>query len=475
MSILDLTMVRGLASSNTFPNNCGGAIYNASALTLTRCRLISTAASLLGGAIYNDGQNGDASLTTIDSSITDCSAQASGGAIFNAGYTGHATASLTNCTLDGNVATQYGGAIYNDGTVNGNAALTLTNCTISNNRSNAGVGGNINNDGMNPDSSGIATILLRNNIFKRSTAANTGVNLFNDGGTFTSQGHNLSDDPAGGDGSTAPGGYLNAAGDKRNTDPLLTGARDTNGGSTYCMPLSAGSPAINAGDDTYAPAHDQRYFLRNGVSDIGAYEFNGTLGPVSVVSRKMHSGLGPFDVTLPVTGPAGVEPRNIGSGHQLVVIFPTTVTFSSASVTAGNAVLGSVTGSGTSTATINLTSAPDQQLVTLTLFNANDGVTTNNIPLRIGLLLGDANGDGVVNSADATIARNASGQVANASNFRGDFNLDGAINSADATTARNNSGHSTPLGTTPEQIGKASDAPYQTEVPLPTPAQADEF
>jgi Dockerin type I domain len=58
----------------------------------------------------------------------------------------------------------------------------------------------------------------------------------------------------------------------------------------------------------------------------------------------------------------------------------------------------------------------------------------------MGVLLGDANGGGTVNSADATVVRDRSGKVTDSTNFRADVNADGLINSADATIVRSRSG-----------------------------------
>ena len=51
-----------------------------------------------------------------------------------------------------------------------------------------------------------------------------------------------------------------------------------NGGPTPTMALLSGSPAINAGTATNAPATDQRGYARAGTPDIGAFEFGGA-GP----------------------------------------------------------------------------------------------------------------------------------------------------------------------------------------------------
>ncbi|MFL6530552.1 MAG: dockerin type I repeat-containing protein, partial [Chthoniobacterales bacterium] len=69
------------------------------------------------------------------------------------------------------------------------------------------------------------------------------------------------------------------------------------------------------------------------------------------------------------------------------------------------------------------------------------------LSIRMNVLLGDVNGDGVVNSADAVVTRNDSGLTTDATNFRADSNVDGAINSADATLVRGRSGNALPQKT----------------------------
>jgi len=62
----------------------------------------------------------------------------------------------------------------------------------------------------------------------------------------------------------------------------------------------------------------------------------------------------------------------------------------------------------------------------------------------MGVLLGDSNGDGTVNSGDAQQTRTRSGQLTDATNFRSDYNLDGTINSGDAFIVRARSGQTIP-------------------------------
>jgi predicted outer membrane repeat protein len=275
VSISGLTLANGKAVAGAFPNGSGGAILNAASLTFTDCTFIGNSSDVHGGAILNNGSSsGNATLTLNNCTLTGNSSTASAGAILNLGAaSGHATLSMTNCTLNQNSASQHGGAIYTDGTSAGNAALTLTNCTFNQNTATLLAGG-IYNDAFNQgQAQGTALLTVRNTIFR---AGASGANLVNEQGTITSQGSNLSSDAAGGDAATGPGGFLNQAGDIRNTDPKL-GTLQSNGGPTDTVALQANSPAINAGNDALAPQVDQRGSPRVGVSDIGAFEFGGAL------------------------------------------------------------------------------------------------------------------------------------------------------------------------------------------------------
>jgi hypothetical protein len=162
--------------------------------------------------------------------------------------------SIVNSTISGNSAnTGTGGGIYNY-----NSPLRITNSTITGNS--AGSGGGIYNNGAN------SVVEISNTILN---AGASGENIFNNGGTITSLGYNLSSDDG--------GGYLNGPGDQINTDPLLGPLQD-NGGPTFTHALLPGSPAIDAGDPSFTPPpfDDQRgpCFDRvfNGRIDIGSFE-----------------------------------------------------------------------------------------------------------------------------------------------------------------------------------------------------------
>jgi len=162
--------------------------------------------------------------------------------------------------------------------VGGTALLKIANSTFSSN-----AGGGIY---LNGEISGNATLEIGNTLLNGGAV---GGSVLSSSGTVISRGYNLSSDGAGGNGSTGPGGLLNATGDRRNTDPLLDPAGPkNNGGQTPTIALQSGSPAMDQGKRDTIPAlatsSDQRGEPRafddpnitnaagGDASDIGAYE-----------------------------------------------------------------------------------------------------------------------------------------------------------------------------------------------------------
>ncbi|MFL6530617.1 MAG: dockerin type I domain-containing protein, partial [Chthoniobacterales bacterium] len=219
----------------------------------------------------------------------------------------------------------------------------------------------------------------------------------------------------------------------------------TNGG-THWTPLVNGLPRVAVFGLALQPSSQK---LRAATHGRGMWEIdiNSVLTPLQLtaaVSRKTHTGFGAFDVNLPLSGNPGIESRS--GNHTLVFTFTNNLTSGSASVTGGpGSVSGTPSVSG-NTLTVNLTGVTDANVVTVTLHAVTD--TTAQVlpdtPVSAGFLLGDVNGDRFTNSADATVARNLSGQNVNATNFRADVNLDGTVNSADATLVRSRSGQGLP-------------------------------
>ena len=176
-----------------------------------------------------------------------------------------------------------------------------------------------------------------------------------------------------------------------------------------------------------------------------AFQLNGTSSPAALavaVSRKTHGATGDFDIALPRTGPSGIECRSSGANgdYHIVVTFPSVITFTGASLTSGGGTVVGFGGSGTAVATVDLSSVTTGQRVSVKLEGVNDGITTTDIVIPMGVLVGDTNGDGVVNAGDSLQTRNRSGQVTDGTNFRSDVNADGSINSGDTASVRARSG-----------------------------------
>jgi hypothetical protein len=167
--------------------------------------------------------------------------------------------------------------------------------------------------------------------------------------------------------------------------------------------------------------------------------------PLSAVSRKTHGSGGTYDIQLPLTGPAGTECRAPGgsASHQVVITFSRTVTFTGASLTAGSGAV-ATKGSGTSIVTVDLSNVANAQRLVITLFNVNDGTTSNNVNIPMSVLAGDTDGNGVVNSSDITKTRSESGNTLAAANFRHDVTVSGSLNGADALFVKSKSGTALP-------------------------------
>ena len=251
-------------SDCTISGNSGGGISNdgfrgGATLTVTNCTVNdNTGTSSGGGGINNGGDEGGALLTITNSTISGNSAGFGGGIANGGGIDSTAIVTVSNSTLSGNSA-EFGGGIGNGAAVSDISEVTVSNSTLSGNSA-TGNGGGIYN------AQGGATLELSNTIVN---AGSSGENIFNDGGTVSSHGYNLTSDDG--------GGYLTGPGDQINTDPALGPLQD-NGGPTFTHALLLGSPAINAGDPSFTPPpfYDQRGLgfdrVVNGRIDIGSLE-----------------------------------------------------------------------------------------------------------------------------------------------------------------------------------------------------------
>jgi hypothetical protein len=185
----------------------------------------------------------------------------------------------------------------------------------------------------------------------------------------------------------------------------------------------------------------------------------------SVVSRMIHGSAGTFDINLfqaaalcgPAGCPRGVECRSSGSlgvgNYTLLFTFANNlVSVGSASVTGHDPAGGTGTTCGSSMGpalnqyTVNLCNVSDAQYITVTLNSVADtaGNSGSVVSPQMGVLIGDTNADGFVNSADISQTKSQSGQLVGASNFREDLNTDGFLNSADISLVKSKSGTALP-------------------------------
>jgi hypothetical protein len=326
-----------------------------------------------------------------------------------------------------------------------------------------------------------------NNIYMMATVRPTGFSTGTDvmfarstnGGLSFSAPLRINDDPINhnkyhwlGTLAVAPNGRIdsvwhdtrNAA---NNTDSQLFYAYSTDGGVTWSPNVAVsnsfnpleGWPSQNKIGDYITIVSDN---TGGDVAYAATFNFNPSRGqheqdvyyvrvapgaPVaqSAFSRRTHGGAGTFDVPLPLTGSVGVESRSGGAtnDYQMIINFASSVTVESASVTSGTGSVSSFTVSG-SQVTVNLTGVTNVQRITVTLHNVNNGTSTGDVPVSMGVLVGDVNGNAAVNASDVALTKSQVGAAVSGSNFREDVNANGAINSVDVAQVKANVGTALP-------------------------------
>ncbi len=174
------------------------------------------------------------------------------------------------------------------------------------------------------------------------------------------------------------------------------------------------------------------------------------LGIPRIISRKTHGTSGTYDIDLPLTGTAGIECRKGGGAssntHQIIFQFGSPVTFTGANATSDASKPGSTgqvtstSGNGTKEVVVNLGSVSDIQTLSLSLTGVSSAGTASTLNVPMGILLGDTNGNSVVNGTDSAQTQSQSGKAVTASNFRTDVNTNGAINATDSALVQSRSG-----------------------------------
>jgi CSLREA domain-containing protein len=270
----------------------GGAIEAYAPFAMNRTTLNANSAGRFGGAIFSLKTSAYPGYTNfayiVESTLSRNSAQ-NGGGIYHDGFIyPDSLMALINSTLSGNAVNLYGGGIY---MYSGHAQLL--NATVASNRVQLplhcpcpGIGGGLY---IYADATDIDTFIAQNSLIANNARGN-GIMLdtlddgftthdrvnFTPGAVTGNLGYNLI--------RTTTNFYISGpqGGNIFGQDPLL-GPLQNNGGSTQTHALLPGSPAIDAGAATGAPARDQRNYIRPDAPDIGAFEFGGTI-PVTLAN-----------------------------------------------------------------------------------------------------------------------------------------------------------------------------------------------
>lgn len=254
-----------------FHNNkgqVGGAVYGTE-FHLYNCLLSGNTAISDGGAIYATR------AYLINTTISHNTASGRGGGICIIGN----TLNMLNSTVSQNSTTNKGGGIYsNFGTI------TLENSILTGNIANG-----IANDYM-VESSSTPTDNGHNIIGYQTGTANASQLFLNSTDILYNK---KSDNTAGTSWSQNNVDLIN-----QNLNLSTTLADNSTLNGTQTLALTAGSFAIDTGSDTNAPGYDQRFMVKNGTRDIGAFEYNGSSPLSTLISTSAASNLSLRSVTL---------------------------------------------------------------------------------------------------------------------------------------------------------------------------------
>ncbi len=232
---------RGVYVNVTFSDNksrYGGGMYNyrISPTTMTDVNFFDNKAGQGGGGMMNEGgSNPDMTNITFEGNWADYD----GGGLYNI----FSSPVMTNTLFSGNKADHYGGGLFDQ-----NSKSTLINATFSGNFANEYGGGIFNYESRSRVYNGI--------FWNNRDISSTGIisaNIFNDNSIITLTNSLVED--SGGSGSWAldPTCYVDG-GDNIDEDPMFVMDVDPSTAPTTTgnLRLGSGSPAIDAGDNTFA-------------------------------------------------------------------------------------------------------------------------------------------------------------------------------------------------------------------------------
>jgi hypothetical protein len=166
----------------------------------------------------------------------------------------------------------------------------------------------------------------------------------------------------------------------------------------------------------------------------------------SAISRKTHGSAGDFDIDLPLSGEPGVESRDGGGAHTIVITFTNDVVSGSASIASGVAGVKGMPSFAGKTMKVTIGDVADKQKVMVLLSGVTD-TSSQVLPdttVPINMLIGDTSGNKTVNSSDIAMTKAQVAQPVTSANFRTDVNANGSVTASDVSEVKANTGHTLP-------------------------------
>ena len=352
----------------------GGGVYNSGNLTLTGC-VVSGNTAPQGGGVQNDN-----TLTMNRCVIVGNTASPN----FGGGLISYGAITMNNCLIVSNRSDQDTGGVG----LSGGGSLTAINCTIARNTAVTEGGGIV--------ISGGSVGVIRNSIVAENSASSS-ANI--SGNLDAASSYNLIGAESGN------GGLTNGTnGNQVGVANARLAALGNYGGPTQTIALLPGSPAINAGTASGAPALDQRGVARVGATDVGSFESQGftllltsgnnqsaTVGTVftnplrttvsSTNSEPVDGGVVTY--TGPGSG-AGIAPASVTASIASGVA----VASVTANATTGGPYTVAATANGASpTVNFSLTNTPN--IPTITGFTVNPQVVCVGSPITFTATIGN--------------------------------------------------------------------------------------
>ena len=322
LSISDLTIANGYLPGD-YNGGCVRSYGNLSLVrtTVTGCEIVAVGYAAGGGAaaranmalidstvsgnsvsstsnyygyLYGGGVNAVGTMTIESSTISGNTQQFLGDVTpysiaYGAGVASRASTTITASTIEGNTGSTYGGGVFFTASGDGFIRLAILRSTISGNAASLG-GGGVGVGGLFP--ARLASFVLHGSTVAENSTGGVGGGIrFRDYTLADMQSSIIASNTAaispdlhavahiaiyGADNlidQVETGTELPA--DTLHGDPMLEPLAD-NGGPTRTHALAAGSPAIDAGNNYFDDANDQRgegyERVANGRADIGAFE-----------------------------------------------------------------------------------------------------------------------------------------------------------------------------------------------------------